>query len=993
MTKKFTDLLPAVFTLLLILATAMMGSFDLMVQKWTAFICLIVILGLMLAPKVKDVFKSYTTPLFIAIVGYVIWNGISIFYAAVPKGALFEFTKSIAAIAVFFVVLTFTAPTKRGVKLVSGITSITTAFFAIVSIDAASNGPIAAAFKAFMGLFTDSMANWGGFEDGIRITGIFGNANTFAGFMALGVFLSIFLVIHCDSKKNRTISIVLLAINSLAYILLFSMGSLFMFLIACILMIATSNKSERLSTFILMAETAVITLVFTGVSLITLGSSPLIPLLSIGLNAVVLWCADSFVRQPITDKLASNTKGTLITGAIIVLLIVGYIIAALNITGPLTLTANETVMRALYLDKGEYKLASTDSSSAGPETSTTVRIITQSYTNLKVHTSTELYNGPLKAAEFSVPEDSKIVKLFFTGSPSGNRIEKVTYAPANNNSDSNKEMVSIKLDYKLLPAIAANRIQDLRANENSVQRMVFFQDGMKLFEQSPIIGHGLNGYEDGVASVQNFYYETKYVHNHYIETLCDLGIVGFGLFMSILVLCVMSIIKLVKRSKTADYKNAGAFALPVLAACIFQIFGQAITDVTWSTGPFLLIAFGIIALLIIIDSKLFVDEVSLVEHVSSNRTDCTDEVSVKPNGKLVVTGGMVSRIVIIAITLLMAVLVALNLYAHYKAASGNCTMEQMAGLTKIDKFESDDYKTTYIVATITYGLEENYDQANKFAAELTDNTEAVLNYLLPYYFSTEQDNKLFETGSIAVRKERASPEVWNRLFKIFDTAIDTNRDDPMLVLVHLFQNKDYYIEGLLGYYRNLQERNATYLDDAMLDAGNVALIGKLLGIETLDNSGLIQAIDVFSKTIFNSEYAVDANNDAIPDNVSALSGSTVWGQNPSKKGSGFDGSMRAATGTTMELDAYCVRGGEYTVRLAGLAGLNEDSAPRDISVTVDGQPLTVQYDASGAFIKVNLKGAVKADESKNIQAVPASTEKIVISFPTGAQMTKVTLKK
>ncbi len=887
MTKKITYL-PAVFTVLLVLATAMMGSFDQMVQKWTAFIGLIVILLLMFVPKVKNVFKAYTTPLFIAIVGYIIWNGVSVFYADVPKLALFEFTKLIAACAVFFAVLTFTTPTKKGFKLVSGIISMATAFFGIVSIDAASNGPIATVFKSFMGLFTNSMQYFGEFENGIRISGIFGNANTFSGLMALGILLSIFLVIHSGSKKERAVSLVLLAVNSLSYILLFSLGSLFMFFIACILMIVLSNKNERLSAFILMAETVIITLVFTGVSLITLGSSPMVPLLAIVLNSAVLWAIDTYARQPVINKLASNTKGSLITGVVIVVLILGYTIAALNITGPLTLAADETVMRAAYLNAGEYKLnvtAGSDKAVGGTDTAPIVRITTQNITDLKVHTSTELYNGLLSDVVFTVPEDSKIVKLYFTGNPSGSTIKDVTYALVNSDTASSSATGSIKLDYKLLPAIAANRIQDLGANENSVQRMVFFEDGMKLFKQSPIIGHGLSGYEEGVASVQNFYYETRYVHNHYIQALCDLGVIGFALFMSILVLCITTLIRLFKHSKSAGYENAGAFALPVMAACIFQMFGQAFTDLTWSAGPFLLTAFAVMALLIVVDSKIFVDDVSGDEDnsmgISALINEHTDAANAGSKGNPVVTGALVSRMVIIIVSLLMTVLVGLNFYAHYKAATGNCTIDQIASLTKLDKFEGDDYKTTYIVTTSTYGLKENFAQANKFAGQLTNNTDVVLNYLLPYYFNTAQDDKLFKTAAIAAHNGKASPKTWNRLFEIFDTAIDTNRDDPMPVLLHLFKNKEYYIEGLLGYYRDLQERNATYLDVAMLDSGNVVFIGKLLGIEALDNSGLMQAIDVFSNTIFDSVYAVDANTDAIPDNVSVLSGNTVWGQTSS----------------------------------------------------------------------------------------------------------------
>lgn len=1015
MTKK-SMYLPAVFTVLLILSTAMMGSFDLTVQKWTALIGLIAILILTIAHKGKNIFKSYTTPLFVAIVGYVIWNGISIFYAEIPKAALFEFTKLIVASAVFLAILTFTTPTRKSFKRAATIMSITTAFFGIISIDAASNGPIATSFKAFMGLFTNSMQSFGVFESGIRITGIFGNANTFSGFMALGILLSLSLVINSVSNKDRTVSIIILAVNSLAYILLFSLGSIFMFFIACILMIITSNKEQKLPTFILMAETAIITLIFTGVSLISLGSSPTIPLVAIILNALVLWVIDKYVSQPVVSKLASNLKGSIVSGIIILLLIIGYIIAALNISGPLTLTVNETVMRGAYLDAGEYKLESVidgqqvTSDNVNNSTLPTIRITTQNMNDLKVHTSTELFNGLLKDTVFTVPEDSEIVKIYFTGGTNGNTIEEVIYSSVDPNSEkidlSSKNNVAnrsqIKLNYKLLPAIAANRIQDLGANENSVQRLVFFQDGMKLFKQSPIIGKGLSGYETGVASVQNFYYETKYVHNHYIQTLCDLGIIGFAFFMGLFILCITSVIQMFRRSKAMSYKNADAFALPLMAACVFQMFGQAITDLTWSAGPFLLIAFGIMALLILVNSKDFVDGASENEELEALNSADSDE-NYSANGNPVITGGLVSRIGIISVTAIMFILLTLNLYAHYKADSGNCTMDQISTLTKMDKFEGDDYKTTYIVTATTYGLKENFEQANKFASELNRNPNVILDYLLPYYFNTGQDDKLFETASLAIQNGKADPDTWNQLFNIFRNAINTNQDNPMPVLLHIFENKEYYIGGLLGYYRELQERNANYLDNVILKPSNTAFISKLIGIENLDKSRIVEALDVFLKINFDSSYAIDVDNNHTPDNITILSGETVWGQaynsneteatSTATVTSNFDGSMIASENTTMVLNVYCVRGGEYTLRLHGLTGLNGTTVPKDLQISIDGQPLTMQYDGNGAFAKVKLKGSVPADEANNVTASTASEEKITISFPTGAEMTKVEIRK
>jgi O-antigen ligase len=964
MTRK-TMYIPAAFAVLLILFTAMSGSFDLMVQKWAGLLGVALILGLMFTSKAKNALKAYTGPLFFAIAAYVVWNGISVFYADLPKAALFELTKLLIAVAVFFIVLVFSIPTKKGFAITSTIFAVLAAFFGIISIDAGSNGPLATAFKAFMGLFTDHMQYYGAFEQGIRITGIFGNANTFAGFMALGIFLSLSLVLNSISKKQRALAIVLLAINALTYILLFSLGSLFMFFFACFIMILTSQKEARLSTFMLMAETVVTTLIFAVVALTTLGASPVLPLAAIVLNAVALWAVDNYIRQPLTTKLAINPKASMTAGIIIALLIVGYIGAALNVTGPITLAPSETVMRAAYLDAGEYSLAAEGDQAA------TVRIITQNGTDLKVHTSTQLYTGPLSSATFTVPEDSEIVKLYFMGGLEGCDVSKVTYK-----SSEGTLTGDIKLDYRLLPSIAANRIQDLRANENSIQRLVFFEDGMKLFKQSPIIGHGISGYEEGVASVQDFYYETRYVHNHYIQALCDLGIIGLALFLSILVFCVMSIVKLRKK------KGAALFAVPVMAACVFQMFGQALTDLTWSTGPFIVIAFGILAMLIIAESSVFQDDPT-EEDAGDLVAKYANEAYLGVNSK--VTGAGIASVSATVLSLAMVVLLSLNLYAHYKASTGNCTMDQIATLAKIDQFESDDYKTTYIVTASTYGLTENMDQANKYATQLTSNTEVVLNYLLPFYFNTAQDDKLFDTASIVAENGKASPDVWNDLFNVFDTAVNTTRENPVEILLYLFGDKEYYIDHILGYYRDLQKRNATYLDDAMLEPSNVVFIGKFLAIENLTPADLQKAIDVFRKTIFDSQFAVDADNNTIPDNISVVSGQTVWDQT--------NGSVQVAKGTTMALQAYCSREGEYTLRFANLAGLEGSTPPRDIAVSFEGQVLAVQYDQNGAYATATLKGAREADESAGIKAARGTSQMFTITFPSGAQIGNVTVAK
>ena len=132
---------------------------------------------------------------------------------------------------------------------------------------------------------------YGAFEQGIRITGIFGNPNTYAGLYGFGYS---FLISYDKCHRQKCYDCTsLLAINALSYLLAFSMGSLFMFLIVCLIMIATTEKGKRISLFLLMIETAILTFIFAFVSMIGLGNSGIIglTLLALVLNALlfIIW--------------------------------------------------------------------------------------------------------------------------------------------------------------------------------------------------------------------------------------------------------------------------------------------------------------------------------------------------------------------------------------------------------------------------------------------------------------------------------------------------------------------------------------------------------------------------------------------------------------------------------------------------------------------------------------------------------------------------------
>ena len=542
--SRYNILISAALIVLLSLA----GSMDNIIEKWTGLTAAVIILLFLFISKKSSELKNYITPLFFSVPAYVIWGGISTFYAASGKFAIFEFSKLLVALCVYITVLFFTDPNQAGFKRIAYIISSAGCLFGVISVDAASFGILSKIYKAIFGLFTDNFNIYVMYEQGIRINGIFGNPNTYAGFMAIAVILSLYLAVSASGRRSSGFALSLLALNSLSYLLAFSMGSLFMFLIACLVMIASSEKSIRISLFLLMLETAVLAFIFAFISMTGLGKTGFIsvaPDLSLALNAFVLYQSDKRLRPALTKKMHENGKLLIGTVLAIVILVSGYTAAAFSVSGDLPLTANGNVMRALYLQSGEYTF---EVESSGP---VNVSIESQNEYDLMRHTSAVLYAGTNdQTISVTVPDNSKIVKVNFYTPDEKIKITNASYDGVENGK--------IHLSYPLLPEFIANRTQDLFANENVVQRTVFFEDGIKLFSKSPLIGRGLGGFENGVYSVQDFFYETKYAHNHYIQVLSDLGIVGFILFVSMLVFSIISLFQSKRKSRSL-------YAVPVLS--------------------------------------------------------------------------------------------------------------------------------------------------------------------------------------------------------------------------------------------------------------------------------------------------------------------------------------------------------------------------------------------------------------------------------------------
>lgn len=921
----FGILVTVIFIFLLTLA----GSMDNIVEKWSGLASAAIILILLLATKKSSAaLKEYITPLFFSFTAYIVWGGISTLYAASGKFAIFEFSKLLVALFIYIAVLCYTNPDHAGFRFVAVVIASIGSFFGVISVDAASSGFLSGLFKAVFGIFTSNFAESGAFEQGIRISGIFGNPNTYAGFMALAVLLSLYLVRSSSGRNERIVSISLLAINSLSYLLAFSIGSLFMFLIACLVMIASSVKGERISVFLLMLETSVLTFIFAFIAVLGLGKTgpvSFLPLLALILNAAVLYQFDIRFRTPASIKLNSDTKLLISTVAIIAVLITGYSTAAFFLSGNLELSANESITRGIYIPSGTYNLSVESSAPVD------VKIESQNNYDLMRHTSTTLYAGTNEEVmTINVPKNSKIVLVSVSSSTGDIQVTKAEY--------SGTESGSIHLNYPLLPEIFANRIQNLFANENMVQRTIFFQDGLKLFEKSPVIGRGLGGFENGVYSVQDFFYETKYTHNHYIQVLCDLGIIGFAFFISIMIFSAISVVSSRRNSRSS-------FAVPVLAACVVQMFGQALTDATWSTGVFLGFSAAILGLITIF----------CAEPLKRNGSFAGNRLPI------------IEKVFFAVFTGIFVLLLSGNLYAQAQAKAGVDDFDDIERLITIDKFESNDYKLSYIINAPKANSEEILKQAQLYADQLAKvESNSLTPYVMDLKFKVYNDSDAYDIAKQGLKNNRSNPMMWSKVFDVLEENVDPvgpNVNDA----ADRLKNGQYYIDGVVELYNLLVERNKNSLDAITLTPANNAFIGKCLEIQSTHLYNVDWVFTAIMTYAFDSTSAVDANQDGIPDSMTILSGNVTKAEM---------NRLNVTENTRIEFALYHKLHGTYRFNI-------ETMIPQQgLTITLNGTPQTVQYDEEDAYVEIALEDNSSRALSTFDVTFPAAAKIKSITFTT-----------
>ena len=699
----------------------------------------------------------------------VLMDGLSCAYAVSGKFALHEFLKVFTAFCLALLLLAFTGEERPGRKVCVVLEGFA-AVAGLTSIDLLSTRWVSGAVLGVLGWFTPDYVALGAVEEGVRMTSIFLSPNVFAGCMGIGVLLSLGLAVSAEKPVARAAHVACLSVNALSFVLAFSMGACVMLVPAFLVLLALTGKEERTGLLLLMVEGLVVTALSAfPISLTSMtawtGFRP-IPLLCAVGGGLVLCGLDLLGGRRLAAKLTGHGRAVLM---LVLALLAGaavFLGAALSLTTGVGLRAGESLRRSAYPEPGTYAVE------AAAEGDPQVAIESQNRADTMMHTGTELYRGPLSQAAFTVPEDSLVVWFTFTAQTEG-RIDWVEYTGEGGSG-------KVPLQYRLLPGFIANRLQGLRANQNAIQRFVFFEDGLKLFARSPVIGSGMGAFENGVRGVQSFRYDTKYAHNHYIQTLAETGLVGLALFLG---LFALSGVCLWRRRKEP--------LAPALGAALVFMACHALVEFTFSIYCYLPMAFGVFVAI----SFCCGDGLPLPAWMEKR--------AVK-NGVLL---GMCVLLV------LFAALLGCNIAAQNLAAR-DPSLENLERAAALDPFEKADHMLSYVVQVTGSGAEgEVRQKADGYAGRLGRiDSNIIPYYLAAYYLDEGQVEQGLEQAERYVRYVSADEEVWRDTFRLLE---------------EYEQDTAEYRAGVCRIAELLEEWNEENMGEILLDEQAQMLIARM----------------------------------------------------------------------------------------------------------------------------------------------------------------------
>ncbi|WP_208585647.1 O-antigen ligase family protein [Gracilibacillus suaedae] len=147
------------------------------------------------------------------------------------------------------------------------------------------------------------------------------------------------------------------------------------------------------------------------------------------------------------------------------------------------------------------------------------------------------------------------------------------------------------LIYKQLPANLQERMASIIDSSTARERVLIVEDAMEASLDAPLIGQGGKAWESIYRNYQQLPYQSKKIHNEYIEVILDIGYPGFLITISILAYLILRIWQTMRCADDRSIYLAILLSLATILAHSFIDFNLAFGFVVFMI--FWLIAMGL----------------------------------------------------------------------------------------------------------------------------------------------------------------------------------------------------------------------------------------------------------------------------------------------------------------------------------------------------------------------------------------------------------------
>ena len=722
------------------------------------------------------------------VVGFLAFTAVTLFaaiHAVDGSPAVTEFTKYLAAFALGLALLT-RLEGRHVPALLWGLAAVS----AVISILCIDMDCAAVLFTPFREVLYGLGSTYEGIIniEATRINGIYNDANVSASILGLGCLVSLHLASETDALWKKLLACVLLGVNALGFFLSLSRGAILFFALALVVYLIAVGKGRRLSLFFLMFISAVVTVACSMAAIPGLMEDTLLPDLLAPACGLVIFLLDWLVGSRLTRALEGKGKRIALVVGVLALACMIYGVAGVTVNGPYVLEKDVSVNRTLDLAPGAYTF------SGDWDEGVYVQVRTQDHLQMSNSTGTILYQGLLEDASFTVPEGDDRLSIVLWGE-TGLTIRSLQVSDG----------TEVHLGYPLLPSFVANRLQDSLLGSNSTfMRLQYFKDTWTLFLQSPLVGHGLGSTETWFTSVQDFYYESQYAHNHVLQVMSDMGLLGAIPFLALLLGSALLLIRGVRKEKDS--------LAAMLLACWVLMNGHSLMELTFSFRPYLCVAMVFLLLPVVLYAR---------------------PLAVKDGRTAKAAGAVLLCLLVVSLGASLAALegrrTAVRRLADRPTDDVGAYLDYCQDMLALDKLNPEQVKLNYVANAVRQGGESPYyDQMLVYVRDLREaGTYFSCTGLSKYYYLyLGQIDQVFETSREAIAQKASDQNAWDIQFAFY-------REEVLPVLTA--ENAGDFVDGVLATMAYLERYNQTHTGQITVSEEDGAF---LAAVEELAGAGL-----------------------------------------------------------------------------------------------------------------------------------------------------------